>query len=352
MTPRNSLVLITILLSIVTLPLVVFLAGERPAGAETKALEPAASQEAKPVAQAAAKKETRFAIYLVKNPADEQAAEGMALKELALEEKPILTEEDIASYRISADGRHFIRLKPGVKVRVAPSAGETLLDRGFVVVADGNRVYLGDFNATISSHSPHVAWIRLPLSRPREAAELQIDIAIAPCPMMDSSGRPLCKDLRADPRILKALQDIGKLDTKPDPEGWGESYQGVKVRLTADKTRWRQGDEPSFKVEVLNVGNSDFHVATGPNACVLSVDGMWFESDAARLSDSLGPGGHFDSIVILKPEIWRLQGELLNLKPGKHKVRVQYLLLGSNYMDIRLFSNTVEIEILPADAKR
>jgi hypothetical protein len=352
MTPRKSFVLITVLFSVLVLPLVVFLAGGRPACAETEALEHVVSQEAKAVDQTAAEKEVRFAIYLVKNPADEQAAEGMALKELVLEEKPILTEEDIASYRISADGRHFIRLKPGVKVRVAPPAGGTLLDRGFVVVADGNRIYLGDFNAPISSHSPNVAWIRLPLSRPGEAAELQTDIAIAPCPMMDVSRKPLCEDLRADPRILKALQDIGKLDTKPDPERWGESYQGVKVRLTADKPQWRQGDEPSFKVEVLNVGNSNFHVATGPNACVLNVDGVWFESDAARLSDSLGPGGHFESIVILKPEIWRLQGELLNLKPGKHKVRVQYLLLGSDYMDIRLFSNTVEIEILPADAKK
>lgn len=60
-----------------------------------------------------------------------------------LEEQPVLTEEDITSYRISPDGRHFIRLKSGVKARVASPAGGTLLNLGFVVVAGGSRIYLG-----------------------------------------------------------------------------------------------------------------------------------------------------------------------------------------------------------------
>ncbi len=348
---RKSYVLITVLFSILAPSLLVFMAGGRQIWAEIKARETAAPERARSADQAAAKKEARFAIYLVKNPTNEHSIDAMALKELVLEEKPILTEEDIASYRISPDGRHFIRLKPGVKVRVAPPEGHVLLDRGFVVIADGNRIYLGDFHAPISSWLPNTAWVRLPLSRPGEAAELQIDIKIDTSPMLGFPGLPLFKDLRADPRILKALQEIGKLDTEPIPDGWGESYQGVKVRLAADKPKWKQGDEPRFKVEVLNVGNTALQILIGPR--VLYVDATWFESAADEHLRPLDPGGRHESIVILKPEIWRSRVELLHLKPGKHEIRVSYDLLGSPYdMDLRLLSNPVEIEILPGEELR
>ncbi len=291
-----------------------------------------------------AAEQARFALYLVKGTSN------APLKTLALEEKPILTEDDVASYRISPDGRHFIRLKPGVTVRVAPREGRGLLDREFVVVADGSRIYLGDFHAPISSKLPSTVWVQLPSSRYGEAAELQIDIEIDPCPMVDREGKPLCEDFRADPRILKTLQDLGKLDTKPLPEGWGESYQGVKVRLAADKSRWRQGDEPSFKVEVLSSRNSEFQISFGPNSCRLSVDNTWFESASDRHYGVLAPGGHYESTVLLKPGVWQSRGESITLKPGKHQVRVMYDLLGALATGPGLISNTVEIEILPADA--
>jgi hypothetical protein len=66
----------------------------------------------------------------------------------------------------------------------------------------------------------------------------------------------------------------------------------------------------------------------------------------------LAVGGRHESTVILQSEIWQPHGELLNLKPGKHEVQVMYDLIGSPYMDLRLLSNTVEVEILPADTKK
>ena len=343
MSRRKSYVLITVLFSIVVIPLLVFLDGGLRASANPKTLVPAVLWRAIPTDQAATEKETRFAMYLVKN--DERAAEGMALKDLVLEENPILTEEGIASYRIAPDGRHFIRLKPGVKVRVAPPEGQVLLDRGFVVVADGNRIYLGDFHAPISSNLPKVAWVQLPLIRRGEAAELQIDIEIDACPIGNYPGL-IFKDLRADSKILKVLQDIGKLDTKPDPEGWGEASQGVKVRLAADKLKWGRGDEPSFKLEILNARNSDIQIYVGPNAYRIIVDDRCFESAGDKKRGPLAPGGRNESIIILKPEIWRSNGEFLDLKPGKHQVRmICDLFVG--YPPVGPFSNTVEIEILP-----
>jgi hypothetical protein len=143
MPQRKSFVSITILFSIVVLPLAMFLAGGRRVCAGTKDTKLAAPNGTRLLNQAAAITEARFAIYLVKYPANEHSAERMALRDLVLEEQPVLTEEDITSYRISPDGRHFIRLKSGVKARVASPAGGTLLNLGFVVVADGSRIYLG-----------------------------------------------------------------------------------------------------------------------------------------------------------------------------------------------------------------
>ncbi len=348
---RKILALITILFSIEIFSLMVFLASGRRLHAETKVPECTWPNGTESADDTAAKREIRFAIYLVR---DSDWAEERALNELALEEQPILTEQDIASYRISPDNRHFIRLKSGVKVQVVPSVGETLLDREFVVVADGNRIYLGDFHADVSSNLPKMAWIHLPMSRAGEAAELLIDIEISPCPIIDITGKPLVKDMRADPRILKALQDIGKLDMKPVPEGWGESQQAAKVRLVADKSRWTRGDEPSFKVEVLNSGNSELQIPIGPNACWLYVDGVGFKSAAEKDLGPLSPGGRHESTVILNSEIWRSNGKLpnLKLKPGKHKVWVMYDILGSPYITLRLLSNPVEIEIVASDKKK
>ena len=337
--PRNRSFGLTILFSIAMMRLVVC--------AEANVQEPGKGAD-----EATAQKGARFAIYLVKHPPSDPdnplLAEKTALADLVLEDKPILTEEDIDSYRISPGGRHFIKLKPGVKVRILPSPpGGVVLDQGFVVVAEGTRIYRGDFHSLISSHLPMVPVVNIPLASPGSAAELQTDIEIYSVRI-----RPAPKDLRGDPRILKVLQDIGKLDTKPDPEGWGESFQSVKARLTADRSTWRPGDEPSFKVEIQNGGDNVLQIPTGQNACrALGVDGIWFECGGAPFNP-LNPGNIYQSTIILKPGIWRSQGKPLDLKPGKHAIEVMIDSIASRYGPLRFLSNPVEIEILPADANK
>lgn len=330
---------LTILFSIAMIRLVVC--------AEAKVQEPAKGAD-----EATAQKGARFAIYLVKHPPSDPdnplLAEKTALADLVFEDKPILTEEDIDSYRISPEGRHFIKLKPGVKVRIlpTPTAG-VVLDQGFVIVAEGIRIYRGDFSSPISNYMPMAPFVNVGFTSPGSAAELQTDIEINPAPI-----RPAPKDLRVDPRILRVLQDIGKLDTKPDPEGWGESFQSVKARLTADRPTWRPGDEPSFKIEVLNEGNNVLQIPTGQNACrALSVDGIWFECGGASFSP-LNPGSLYQSTISLKPGIWRLQGKPLDLKPGKHVIEVIIDSIASKYGPLRVLSNPIELEILPTDAKK
>jgi hypothetical protein len=342
--PRQRSFGLTILFGIVMILLTIFLTGAKKVYAQTNA------QETVKVANEAVQNGARFAIYLVKHPPSEPytlLAEKTALADLLLEEKPILTEEDIDSYRISPEGRHFIKLKPGIKVRILPSPpGGVVLDQGFVIVADGIRIYRGDFSSPISNYMPMDPVVSVPLTSPGSAAELQTDIEIGPAPI-----RPAPKDLRADPRILKVLQDIGKLDTEPNAGGWGESFQSVRARLTADKPTWRQGDEPSFKVEIQNGGNNVLQIATGPNAYRTFVDGVLFEASGAPFNP-LNPGNLYQSAIILKPGIWRSQGKLLDLKPGKHAIQVMIDSIASQYGSLRFLSNPVEIEILPADANK
>jgi hypothetical protein len=350
MPQRKSCIAKIIFFSSVIFFPVIFVAGEREACAGTTDLSSFEQQRTEAGEQALPEKAQRFAIYLIKKPATQHEAARMSLEDLVLEEKPILTEDDISSYRISPDGKHIIRLKPGVTVRVAPPAGGTILGFGFVLVADGSRTYLGDFYSSISSMGPTGAWIQLPLARPGEAAELQRDIEISASPMRDFAGNSRGQDLRADPRIIEALQAIGKLDTKPNPDGWGESYMGIRARLSADKPVWIQGDAPSFKVEILNEGNNELHLI-GANGCFIIIDGMIFKSSEDRDRVLLASGGRFESRVVLKPEIWRSQGNQLVLKPGKHSVRVEYALAGPSAMFLYVPSNTVEVEILPASVK-
>ncbi len=336
--PRQKSFGLTILFSIAVILLVIC--------GQTNAQEPAKLAE-----EATAKKGARFAIYLAKHPPSEPynalLAEKTALTDLVLEEKPILTEKDFDSYRISPDGRHFIKLKPGVIVRILPSPpGGVVLDQGFVIVADGIRIYRGDFNSPISNYLPMGPIVSVPLASPGSAAELKTDIEIHPAPI-----RPAPKDPRGDPRILKVLQDIGKLDNKPDPEGWGESFQSVKVRLTADRSTWRQGDEPSFKVEIQNGGNNVLQIATGSNAYRTFVDNVLFESAGAPFNP-LNPGNLYQSTIIFQPGIWRSQGKQLDLKPGKHAIQVMIDSIQSQYGPLFLFSNPVEIEIRPTDEKK
>jgi hypothetical protein len=132
-------------------------------------------------------KKIRFAIYLVKSSG---WAEERPLNELTLDEKPILTEQDIASYQVES---HSIWLKPGVKVQVPPITAKM---HQFVVVADGARIYLGDFWPSVSNLIPKQPFVELP--RGDETTEFKIVISIVGSPN--------------DPRIVKVFRGIGKLN--------------------------------------------------------------------------------------------------------------------------------------------
>ncbi len=139
-----------------------------------------------------------FGIYLTAEPIDQRIfAYGKGdLSRVRLSESPVISASDIISYNFA---EHSMKLRPEALARIPrPSVEGTL----FVVVADGERIYLGAFTTIFSSMGPH------------------------PVPCIEVDGRVFDtnqpadtlviyqgtgSDPRGDPRIKTALKELHKL---------------------------------------------------------------------------------------------------------------------------------------------
>jgi hypothetical protein len=145
------------------------------------------------IALSGARQQHSFAIYLVKG-LDTAAARAMALDELPLEAEPVLTDQDLTAYHwpshtlALADEEAVLARLPQTPVHGLP----------FVVMANGERIYLGAFWTSFSSQS--------------------VDLPVIDTLLRDWTIRPgypwvhqLDPDPRGDARIRKALRNLGKL---------------------------------------------------------------------------------------------------------------------------------------------
>ncbi|NSW91749.1 MAG: hypothetical protein HPY74_13955 [Firmicutes bacterium] len=134
----------------------------------------------------------RFAIYLVKD-ADTKVAVEKGINNLELEDTPIITEKDIKSYNWS---EHSFETSEDVLNRI-PSVPVNGIP--FVVVVDGERIYIGAFWTSLSSIST-----QLPV------------INIMEKPFSINLGYPVeyehSVDIRNDNRIYNVLKETGKLN--------------------------------------------------------------------------------------------------------------------------------------------
>lgn len=151
------------------------------------------------------KSKNRFEIYLVKNPVT-QAAVEIGMKNVELQDTPIITDKDIKLYNWF---NHSLEINEEVYDRI-PQVHTSGVP--FVVVADGERIYLGAFWSSFSSLST-----RLPVI---DTVQKPFSISLG-YPQDNKEG---C-DPRSDKRIYKALNEIGKLSSdiekhlKDDKEG-------------------------------------------------------------------------------------------------------------------------------------
>ncbi|MDI6816552.1 MAG: hypothetical protein QME41_05110 [Actinomycetota bacterium] len=122
------------------------------------------------------------------------AASQVSLAELALEDKPFLTDDDLVSYRWMDHKLKLSEKAIGKIPQAIPLDGKPV-----VVVADGQRIYLGALWTPVSSLSASIPTMML------YSGYLSIELG---SPGQLPNGK---SDPRDNTRIYNALKDAGKL---------------------------------------------------------------------------------------------------------------------------------------------
>jgi hypothetical protein len=147
----------------------------------------------------------RFAMYLLKEDSlTTLDVEKLSISKLELRSKPVFTYEDIISYDSEI---HIISLSKNLRKYLEGDSTKIfskILGVPFVVVANGERIYLGSFVTLISSWLPNT-----PIIREWPIDDEEKSIAIEKAPNYDENS---FVDVRNDNRILTALK--GKLVKK------------------------------------------------------------------------------------------------------------------------------------------
>jgi len=202
-----------------------------------------------------------FAIFNVKTLVDvtnEQTMQEIDLEKLVLDPTPLLTDEDIVSYDWD---RHLVRLKPGVRERMMPKKLE-LKGIPFVVVAGGERIYLGAFRTPVSSFAhccPVIHTHPYDMIQEDDGSKIENAFIIHP-PMMTPEGSTPSphEDLRISEALEKKADYQGVLEgivLGPDGEPLAHAplsltafHHGLKcnaLRAIADEQgRWRMENVP------------------------------------------------------------------------------------------------------------
>ena len=150
--------------------------------------------------------------------------------------------------------------------------------------------------------------------------------------------------------------DLGTLELRP---AWGEAVEGVQIRLRRGKGVWAFGEMPTVYADVHNGGARDLQLVLAPGYWELQLDALWYRPTEIYSGEvekrPFGPRQkHNDIVVPFDARYgWRRRegDEPLRFGPGKHMVRVAFTAQPARSdkgRPVRVVSNPVEIEILPA----
>ena len=126
---------------------------------------------------------------------------------------------------------------------------------------------------------------------------------------------------------------------------WGPVSEGLQCRLRAQRRTWRLDETPSFNFDLRNGGKRTFAFwpAQKLELAEIEFDGKWYRWPRDVKTDShvwpLAPGSQYNAVTIELDKRFKI-----DIKPGKHIVRIAYSLEG-----VRVVSNAVGIEIRRAD---
>lgn len=138
----------------------------------------------------------RFAIYIIAVPNPD-------INQIMLEDKPVLTAADIVSYDWNT---HTMELTDRGASSIPAAKEVGVHGKPFVVVADGQRCYVGAFWATYSSVAHFNPVIILPFGIKTNS------VTISRAYPSEKIGKG--DDPRTDKRVLKALSELHKLKQK------------------------------------------------------------------------------------------------------------------------------------------
>ncbi len=262
-----------------------------------------------------------FAIYLLEEnpPAAEPGQPLGDLDELELLDEPWLTAEDMDFYDYAT---HCIYLKDEVLPIAArfPSAHVS----AFVLVAGGERCYLGYFISPVSSYLPAAPYI---MAAPTFSFYPEDILAIYYRPVQDAPA-----DVRRDARIHDALSAAGKLH-----EGLSVALSDVTIvsrqagetTLSYTFTVTNQDDEAVYVPDPDRMGSALFHYYTngvylspGENTPSISASGKTVTAPApygsweAAWFTRLGGGETMTRTVVL--------GGYPEIMPGTYRCQFTY----------------------------
>ncbi|MFN8443111.1 MAG: hypothetical protein U0175_20220 [Caldilineaceae bacterium] len=143
-----------------------------------------------------------FAIYRLTEAIPAAQLSQQDIGQLELQNEPILSNDDIVSY---GKVDHTIELTHDAYVRIQQLFPMPVKVDGipFVVCVGKERIYLGAFWTPLSS----LSYDGIVIMQPLDDAQTTIQISVGyPAPEVFTGNDP-----RADPRIIRALEQMGKL---------------------------------------------------------------------------------------------------------------------------------------------
>ncbi|MBN2269488.1 MAG: hypothetical protein JXN61_02680 [Sedimentisphaerales bacterium] len=125
---------------------------------------------------------------------------------------------------------------------------------------------------------------------------------------------------------------------------WGPSVEGLQCRLRAERPTWRSNETPAFNFDLRNRGKRTFAFwpAQKLELAEIEFDGKWHRWPSDVMTNSpvwpLAPGSQYNAVTIQLDKHFKI-----DIKPGKHIVRIAYSLEG-----VWVVSNPVGIKIVAA----
>jgi len=162
------------------------------------------------------------------------------------------------------------------------------------------------------------------------------------------------RDLNPGPRTTLASNTVRVRTVPARDMPWGESVEGVQVRLRAERPAWPFNEPPVFNVDMRNEGRRRLGVHQTEGFFRFEVDGQWYDwprkPGAHERPLPFGPDRRYDDVRVRLWGTWYFAKDRrqLWLRAGKHAIRIAFT-AGPAEDDkggpVTVVSNPVEITV-------